>query len=119
VLVTFAWGCGPQSQSDRVKATVNSFFAGLGHPSGSLCDLLSASYVKRRNGAGGAVGLARCRRKAEAAAASGRKVSVSRVVFNDVKVSGSTATVNVSSSQGDLHLTLVNEGGGWKIDSGL
>lgn len=112
-------GCGGKSEGDRAKATVTAFFAGLGHPSGALCDLLSARYVEQRNRGAGTTALARCRRKAEAAAAGGRRVVVSRVVFNDVRVSGGRATVAVTSSQGALDLKLVKEAGRWKIDAGL
>jgi hypothetical protein len=108
-------GCGGGGDSDKVKDTVKSFFSALADRDGKkACSLLSKSLV-----ASAQVGGGDCAKSVKAVAAQAvpdNKRSEARdIEVTDVKIKGSTATAFAKGKKGKRQVTLLKEGGKWKL----
>ena len=108
-------GCGGGGDSDEVKDTVKSFFSALADRDGKkACSLLSKSLV-----ASAQVGGGDCAKSVKAVAAQAvpdNKRSEARDIdVTDVKIKGSTATAFAKGKKGKRQVTLLKEGGKWKL----
>ena len=108
-------GCGGGGDSDKVKDTVKSFFSALADRDGNkACSLLSKSLVASAQVGGGV-----CAKSVKAVAAQAvpdnKRGEARDIDVTDVKIKGSTATAFAKGKKGKRQVTLLKEGGKWKL----
>jgi hypothetical protein len=110
-----AVGCGGGGDSGKVKDTVKSFFVALADRDGKkACSLLSKALV-----ASAQVGGNDCAKSVKAVAAQAvpdnKRSEAKNIQVTDVKIKGTTATAFAKGKRGKRQVTLVKEGGKWKL----
>jgi hypothetical protein len=110
-----AVGCGGGGESDKVKDTVKSFFAALADRDGKkACSLLSKALVASAQVGGGS-----CATSVKAVAAQAvpdnKRGEARSINVTDIKIKGTTATAFARGKKGKRQVTLVKEGGKWKL----
>jgi hypothetical protein len=115
----FGVGCGGQSDTDKVKSTVQTYVDGLASRNAKkVCDQLSASVQTQVKQSGRAKDCATAIRNFENSA-NGRAVAAAfkTAKISEINVKGNIATakVTVKVSANGATVPLEKQGGDWKI----
>jgi hypothetical protein len=110
-----AVGCGGGGENDKVKSTVKNFFVALADRDGAkACALLSKALVQSAQVGGGD-----CAKSVKAVAAQAvpdnKRSEARNIGVSNIKIRGNAATASAKGTKGQRAVTLVKEGGKWKL----